>query len=82
MRGIKNKIVELCQGTDIDVVKVDIKNMYISVRLPYDSNIITIDLEGETQEEVLESFVDGVNKELDEMINYLEDCKLSKSQII
>jgi hypothetical protein len=68
----EKKLRELCKS-DIEVVKVTGDS--VEVLLPYDSSSVDIEIEGETDEERIESFKEGVNYRLEQMINHLKDCK-------
>jgi hypothetical protein len=68
------QIKVMCTG-EIEFCEVD-KNAVI-VLLPYDNKKIEILIEGNNTTEQVNSFVCEVNNILDEMINHLEDVKLS-----
>jgi hypothetical protein len=50
--------------------------MLVDVILPYESSTVEIELEGNTDDEIIESFIEGVNRRINDMINELNDCKL------
>jgi hypothetical protein len=67
-------IKNMCTG-EIDFRSAD-RNT-VTVLVPYDSKEIEVLIEGTTTDEQVNSFVSGVNFLLDEMINHLEEVKLS-----
>ncbi|MGM1044771.1 MAG: hypothetical protein ACQEXX_01355 [Bacillota bacterium] len=73
---IEKQIKELCKSTDIKVEEVNLSSNMVTVLLPYESASIAIDLEGDTPEEIIESFKENVNYRLERMIDHLNDCKL------
>lgn len=74
--SIEKKIKQLCkQNSDIQIEEIDLENREVSVIFPYETAVITVELEGDTEEMVVESFKVGVNKRLDDMRDYLEECK-------
>lgn len=74
--GIDQKIIGLCEPyVSIRVLEVNLYTMTVSVILPYESNAVSIDISGETELEIIESFKVGVNDHLEEMRDHLEACK-------
>lgn len=73
MTRLEKKLKELCQG-DIEVVQVSGDS--VEILLPYESGSVDIEIEGKTIEDRIESFKEGVNHRLKDMINHLEDCML------
>jgi hypothetical protein len=71
----ETKLKKICNG-DINIIEVGISQNTVEVQLPYDSSAFIIDYEGESDEERIESFKDNINKQLDTMIDHLNDCKL------
>lgn len=50
--------------------------MAVDVIFPYETSSYAVELEGKTDEEIIESFKENVNGRLSDMVNHLEDCKL------
>lgn len=74
--SIEERLKQLCKDNgEVEIEYVDMSKMAVDVLLPYETTSHVIELEGSTDDEVVESFKDGVNKRLDDMINHLEDCK-------
>jgi len=73
-KKVINKIKLLCND-EIKFIRVDKDS--IVVLLPYNLSEIDIELEDSTVEEQIDSFIYGINHELENMINHLEDCKLN-----
>jgi len=67
------KIKELCSGR-IQFVRVE--GEYVIILLPYDSAEYDILIEGDTVEEQVECFISEVNGRIDDMIDYLRECRL------
>lgn len=61
---------------EIKVVNWNISETKISVLFPYSSSEFEFEIEGNSDEEKVESFVEQINHFLDSMIDHLEDCKL------
>ena len=72
-RNLRNQIKELCTG-EIEFISA-IGNT-VNLRLPYNNAIFCCEIEGENDEELLESFMSETNLMLQNMIDHLEDCKL------
>jgi len=70
-----SKIKSLCEG---DIKFCDSENNTITILVPYDIAKFGVEIEGETIKDQVNSFISGVNSILDDMINHLEDCKLSE----
>lgn len=70
------RIEDLIENSEITIDSVDIDSKTLSVLLPYETASIVIELEGSTDDEIIESFKEGVNGRLDEMIDHLNDVKL------
>lgn len=68
------KINLLC-GEEVKFISAE-QNL-ITILLPYSDAEVEIEIEGSTIEERVDSFITGVNHELEQMINHLEDCKLN-----
>lgn len=76
-RSAKKKIKELC-GTEIKFV-TDYGDT-VEIKVPYDRGPRFIDVIGRTTTEQVNSFVFGVNEELESMIDHLEDCKFQEER--
>ncbi|RCX22892.1 hypothetical protein DFP94_101481 [Fontibacillus phaseoli] len=75
--SIENKLRGLCkENGEVEIESIDLTKMAVDVILPYESSSYAIELEGETDEEIIESFKEKVNGRLSDMVNHLEDCKL------
>lgn len=70
------KIEDLIENSEISIQDVDLIKKTVDVLLPYETASIVIELEGSTDDELIESFKVGVNHRLEDMINHLNDCKL------
>lgn len=74
--NIEEKLRELLKESgDIEITEVNLKGAYVSVLLPYETSEVVIELEGDAEEDIIESFKENVNKRLDDMVNHLNDCK-------
>lgn len=71
---LKKDIEKMC--TDIDVEIISVLQDCVEINVPYEIGEVVIGLEGETNEEKIESFKLGVNEVLQRMIDHLERCKL------
>lgn len=70
------RLEQLCRESgDIEITSIDLETMSASVLLPYELAEVSIELEGSSDDDIIESFKEGVNKRLDDMINHLTDCK-------
>jgi hypothetical protein len=67
------KIKSLCSK---EVKFVSSEENSVTMLFPYSTSEIDIEIEGNTVEEQVESFISEVNKTLEDMINHLEDCKI------
>ncbi|MGK5511758.1 hypothetical protein [Brevibacillus formosus] len=76
--SLEKKLKQLCK-VEIQIESIDLEEMNVDVLLPYESSSVSIELEGDNDKEIMESFKLGVNKRLDEMIDHLNDCKLKDS---
>lgn len=73
---IEKELKKLCkENGDVELTGVNLAAKYATVRLPYETAEVTIDLEGDSEEEIMESFKENVNYRLDRMIDHLNDCK-------
>ncbi|MFF2532249.1 hypothetical protein ACFVS2_25400 [Brevibacillus sp. NPDC058079] len=72
---LEKKLRQLCKG-DIQIESINLEEMNVNVLVPYESSAISVELEGENDKEIIESFKVEVNKRLDDMIDHLNDCKL------
>ena len=68
------QIKKLCTG-EIKFCGYD-KNV-ITILVPYSQDKLTVDIEGATVEDQIESFISEVNRILEDMIDHLGDVKLS-----
>ncbi|WP_188069028.1 hypothetical protein [Brevibacillus brevis] len=73
--GLEMQLKQLCKG-DIQIESINLEEMSVDVLLPYESASTSVELEGENDEEIIESFKSEVNKRLNDMIDHLNDCKL------
>ncbi|ASA22632.1 hypothetical protein [Paenibacillus donghaensis] len=74
--NIEKQLKELCKEVgDLQITEVSLEEKAVSMLFPYETSEITIDLEGDTDEEIIESFKENVNHRLDDMVNHLNDCK-------
>ncbi|MGO4181825.1 hypothetical protein AB4Z17_11635 [Paenibacillus sp. TAF43_2] len=75
--SIEKKLKKLCgTSTEVKIVKIEMSEKTVEVLVPYEVGSIEIELEGDNEGEMLESFVEGVNRQLERMVNHLNDCKL------
>jgi hypothetical protein len=68
------KIESVCSG---EIEFISVNDNIVTVKIPYCKNEFDIEIDGELENEQLESFVYGINKQLEDMIDHLSDCKLS-----
>ncbi|ASA22633.1 hypothetical protein [Paenibacillus donghaensis] len=74
--SIEEKLKELLKESgDIEITEINLQEECVYVLLPYETSAILIDLEGDTDEVIIESFKENVNHRLDDMVNHLNDCK-------
>lgn len=72
----ESKLMKLCEENgDIEILHYYEKQKIVDVLLPYESSSVIIELQGETEEELIESFKEEVNHRLQAMIDHLEECK-------
>lgn len=62
---------------DFEISLYDEKNDSIDIMLPYDHSPMVIELKGVSYEDRLEFIIDEINQRLDDMIDYIGDCKLN-----
>ena len=75
--SLEQKLKQLCKEVgDILIEGFDHKGKSVDVLLPYETTSVSIELEGQSEDELVESFKEGVNRRIDDMINHLNDCKL------
>jgi hypothetical protein len=75
--NLEMKLKNVCKDNgDIQIENVNLEEMNVDVLLPYETASVSIDLEGDNNDEIVESLKTGINGRLDEMINQLNDCKL------
>lgn len=67
------KIRTLCTG---DITFVLAGETTVTCLFPYSAHEIELEIDGDTESEQVESFVNAVNQELEDMMDHLGDCKL------
>ncbi|MFB5759031.1 hypothetical protein [Paenibacillus medicaginis] len=73
--SVKSELKKLLkQKSDIEVVEINDKE--IVLHLPYETALVDISLEGDSDEERIELFKENLNSRLQNMIDHLEECKL------
>ncbi|OMC79580.1 hypothetical protein BK125_04685 [Paenibacillus odorifer] len=76
--SIEEKLKQVCkENGEIQIENITMSLMLVDVVLPYDTSSVEIELEGNTDSEIIESFIEKVNGRIDDMINELNDCKLA-----
>lgn len=76
---VEDKLKQLCkENGEVQIEHIDMSLMLVDVILPYESSTIEIELEGSTDDEIIHSFIEGVNSRINDMINELNDCKLKE----
>lgn len=76
---IEERLKQICkENGEIQIENIYMSLMLVEVVLPYESSSIEIELEGSTDDEIIQSFIEGVNSRIDDMINELNDCKLKE----
>ncbi|MDF2649577.1 MAG: hypothetical protein K0Q73_5382, partial [Paenibacillus sp.] len=76
---VEDKLKKLCkENGEVQTENIDMSLMLVDVILPYESSSIEIELEGSTDDEIICSFIEGVNSRINDMINELNDCKLKE----
>ncbi|MNW32217.1 hypothetical protein D3C74_91570 [compost metagenome] len=76
---IEEKLKKICKDNgEIQIENIDISLMLAEVVLPYEISSVEIELEGNTDDEIIESFIEKVNGRIDDMINLLNDCKFAE----
>jgi len=73
-----DKLKVLINSTDIEIV--DVTGYKVTYHVPYDNVGRVMILEGSTEDEIITSFVEQINSELNAMISHLNDCKLHNDQ--
>lgn len=75
--SLEKKLKQLCKDVgDIQIESIDLEGMNVYVLVPYETAATSIELEGSNDDEIIESFKEGVNGKLNEMIDHLDECKL------
>jgi hypothetical protein len=78
LNGAVRQIRQLCPpGSDFSAEAYKESN-FVTVIFPYDNAEFDIEVCGNTVNEQVQSFIVQVNSHLDDMINHLEECKLSE----
>lgn len=78
--SLEKKIKKVCgNSSEVSLVSLDLTEMTAEIMVPYEGSSTIVDLTGNSEKEILESFIEEVNLKLDSMINHLNDCKLSES---
>lgn len=72
-KKVIEKIKSLCTG---EIKFICSEQNLVTVLLPYSTAEIGIEIDGDTDDEQIESFISGINQVLDDMIDHLGDCKL------
>lgn len=74
---MEDQLKQLCKDNgEIEIEFIDLSNKAVVVMLPYETSSVVINLEGDTDEGLVESFKRGVNQRLEDMCNHLNECKL------
>jgi hypothetical protein len=74
---IEDRLKQICkENGEVQIENIFMSLMLVDVILPYESSTVEIELEGNTDDEIIESFIEGVNRRINDMINELNDCKL------
>jgi len=74
-KNLETKLRQILKNSG-DIQIESITDTSVDVLVPYETASLSIELEGNSDDEIIESFKDGVNKRLNEMIDHLNDCKL------
>ncbi|RUT38711.1 hypothetical protein EJP82_26730 [Paenibacillus anaericanus] len=76
---VEDKLKQLCkENGEIQIENIYMNLMLVDVVLPYEISSVEIELEGNTDDEIIQSFIEGVNGRINDMINELNDCKLKE----
>jgi hypothetical protein len=76
---VEDKLKQLCkENGDVQIENIDMSIMLVDVFLPYESSSVEIELEGSTDDEIIQSFIEGVNRRINDMIDELNNCKLKE----
>jgi hypothetical protein len=73
---LDTKLKRLCEKSEIEIVSIDTTKNIVDVLLPYESSAVAIEFYGDTDDEQIDSFKEELNRQLDRMIDHLNDCKL------
>jgi uncharacterized protein (UPF0335 family) len=69
----QKQIRSLCTG-ELKVEGFDVDT--VDVFVPYDQASVTVEVDGKTTDEQVESFIEGINRVLQDMIDHINDVKL------
>ena len=75
-KQVKEEILNKVGNSDLQIKKFNWNDMTVDFYAPYDRNYHDIKFEGETAEETIDSIIELINLDLEDMINHIGDCQL------
>jgi len=72
-----NKMKNIIGTKEVEIVGVNNEKNTISYTLPYSGTALCLFIDSDTEDEQIVEFCEGVNEELQSMIDHLDECKLN-----